>query len=84
MAKQKPDPVMVKVVALFEQSGKTLDELGLAMGYPADSARKSIWQLLRQTGDPRISMLRKFAKAMDVTLEELVSDKPKKRKGQSD
>ena len=51
----------------------TLDELGRKMGYPEQTARKSAWQFLRQTNDPRLSMLRKFAKAAGVSLRDLVS-----------
>lgn len=76
---QPEDPAMTRVRAGFAASGMTLDELGLKMGYPAATARKSAWQFIRQTGDPRLSMLRRYAKAMGVTIEELVADG--KRKG---
>ncbi len=68
---------MKKAVAVFDKSGKTLDELGQAMGYEGDIARKSAWQFLNKTTDPRLSMLRKFAKAMGIPLSELVSGKKK-------
>jgi hypothetical protein len=42
------------------------------LGYPA-KAPKSVWQLL-QTADPRIGMLRRFARAMGVPVEELVRE----------
>ncbi len=45
---------------------------GLKMGYPEETARKSAWQFIRQTGDPRLSMLRRFAKAMGVDVRELL------------
>jgi hypothetical protein len=35
------------------------------------------WQFLNKVADPRISTLRKFAKAMGVSVEELVGDKRK-------
>jgi hypothetical protein len=35
-------------------------------------ARKSAWQFLNKTTDPRISMLRKFAKAMGISPGRLV------------
>jgi transcriptional regulator with XRE-family HTH domain len=76
------DPVMKKAVALFEISGMTLDELGQAMGYQGKLTRQTAWQFLNKTADPRFSMVRKFCKAMGVTLEELVSEKNGKRKGQ--
>ncbi len=67
------DSVMRRANALFEKSGMTLDELGQKMGYAEETARKSAWQFLRQTNDPRLSMLRKFAKAIGVPLRDLVS-----------
>jgi transcriptional regulator with XRE-family HTH domain len=78
MEKTTIDSAMKKAQDVFEQSGKTLDQLGEAMGYEGDVARKSAWQFLNKTADPRLSMLRRFAKAMGVTLEELVSDRPEK------
>ena len=66
------DPAMKRANKLFELSGKTLDQLGVAMGYPANSARKSAWQFLAKTTDPRLSMLRRFAKAIGVSMNELV------------
>lgn len=68
---------MQRAAKLFEKSGKSLDELGTAMGYEGDVARKSAWQFLNKTTDPRLSMLRKFAKAMGVPLSELVSGNKK-------
>lgn len=67
------DPVMKKVMAIFENSGKSLDQLGREMGYEGDVARKAVWQFLNKVDDPRISTLRRFAKAMDVPLKDLVS-----------
>jgi transcriptional regulator with XRE-family HTH domain len=77
MAKEM-DPVMAKVLVMFEKSGKTLDQLGQDMGYTGDIARKAAWQFLKKTTDPHISMLRRFAKAEGIPLEELVSDRPEK------
>jgi hypothetical protein len=45
------------------------------MGYGGAVARKSAWQFLRRTNDPRMSMLRRFASAVGVTLHELVGEK---------
>jgi transcriptional regulator with XRE-family HTH domain len=70
------DPSMKKVRKLFEKSGKTLDALGQEMGYPPKIARKVVWQFMK-TNDPHISMLRKFANAMDISVEDLIADKPK-------
>jgi hypothetical protein len=36
-----------------------------------DAARNAVWQFLR-SNDPRVGMLRRFAAAADVPLEELV------------
>lgn len=66
------DPAMVRVRAQFERSELTLHDLGLRMGYPEESARKSAWQFMR-TSDPRISMLRRFARALKIPLEELTT-----------
>ena len=71
-AKTEADPVMRKARKLFEQSGKSLDELGLAMESEGDTARKYAWQYLNKVNDPRISTLRRFAKAMGVTLKDLL------------
>ena len=66
------DPVMEAVRARFEKSKLSLDELGTKMGYPKDSARKSAWQFVHKTNDPRVSMLRRFAVAVGTTLKSLV------------
>jgi hypothetical protein len=68
------DPVMVVVRSRFEKSKLSLDELGTKMGYPKESARKSAWQFIHKTNDPRLSMLRKFAQAVGVKLSTLVKD----------
>jgi transcriptional regulator with XRE-family HTH domain len=68
--KRKDDPAMAKVRALFEESGLSLVELGRRMGYPEETARQSAWQFMK-TNDPRMSMLRKFAEAMGIALDEL-------------
>lgn len=70
---------MKRAAALFKKSGLTLDELGQRMGIEAKTARMSAWQFLNKTTDPRLSMLGKFAKAVGVSLEELVSEKPGKK-----
>ena len=64
---------MKRVQFLFDKSGKTLEQLGLAMGYPQGTARQSAWQFMK-TNDPRLSMLRKFAQAVGVSVEELVKE----------
>src|SRR2546422_222645 len=72
--KQKDDQVMATVRAVFEGSGLSLVELGRRMGYPEETARQSAWQFMKTT-DPRASMLRKFADAMGVTLDQLALGK---------
>ncbi len=74
MAKEAADPVMARARAAFERTGMSLDELGRQMGYGGSTARKSAWQFLNHTNDPRLSMLRRFALAVGVRLSELVGD----------
>jgi hypothetical protein len=64
--------VMTKVKAIFEKSGLSLHELGIKMEYPPESARKSAWQFIQKTDDPRISMLVRFAKAMGISVKSLL------------
>jgi transcriptional regulator with XRE-family HTH domain len=66
------DQAMKRAGALFDKSDKTLEEVGMAMGYSADVARRAAWQFLNKTADPRLSMLRRFAKAMGVSVKDLV------------
>ena len=72
MARLTVDPAMKKAATIFEASGKSLDQLGTEMGYKGEVARKAAWQFLNKTADPRLSMLRRFAKAMDIPLTELL------------
>src|SRR4029079_18626689 len=65
------DPVMAAVRARFEKSEMTLDALGEKMGYPPATARKSAWRFLNKTNDPRLSMLRKFAAAVECSVKSL-------------
>jgi transcriptional regulator with XRE-family HTH domain len=69
--KREQDSAVARVRALHESKGWSLHEVGLKMGYPEESARKSAWQFMK-TEDPRLSMLRRFAKAVGVPVEELV------------
>lgn len=63
---------MKKVQQLFTKSGKTLEEVGLAMGYQEGIARRAAWQFIKKSVDPRLSMLCRFANAMCVELKELL------------
>jgi transcriptional regulator with XRE-family HTH domain len=82
MADITEDTSMDIVRAKFKASGLSLHALGVAMGYDAKTARQSAFQFMK-SGDPRISMLRRFAKAMEMPLEELLAEgkgKPAKLK----
>ena len=64
------DPAMAKVRRLWaakQKEGWTQTELGKRMGYPEKSARQSVSQFLT-VHDPKVSTLRRFAKALDMSL----------------
>ena len=65
------DPVMEAVRERFEKSELSGQQLGEKMGYSPTSARQAVSQFLR-SGDPHISMLRKFADAMGISLHTLL------------
>lgn len=65
------DPVMKRAMDLFIQSGLTLQELGEGMGCRT-APRQSAWQFLHHTVDPHLSMVRRFAKAVGIPLNELL------------
>lgn len=67
------DPVMDAVRKRFEESGLTLQALGEKMGYAPGGARQAVSQFLK-SGDPQISMLRRFAEAMGISLLSLLKD----------
>jgi transcriptional regulator with XRE-family HTH domain len=71
MAKKTPQ-VMDRARLLFDRSGLSLDALGQRMGYTGATAKKAAWQFLNKTKDPRLSMLQRFAEALNVTLVDLV------------
>jgi transcriptional regulator with XRE-family HTH domain len=62
---------MPRIRLLFARSGLSLDELGHRMGYSGAAARKSAWQFLNRTNDPRLSMLRKFSEAINLSLRDI-------------
>lgn len=79
-APDKDEPAMARVRELWERKqaeGWTQQRLGEAMGYPEESARKSVSQFLKSR-DPQVSMLRRFAKAVGVTMVAIVKDDGKK------
>lgn len=65
------------VAERFEASELSLEMLGEKMGYPKPSARKSAWQFVHRTNDPRLSMLQKFADAIGVKLSTLIRESEK-------
>jgi transcriptional regulator with XRE-family HTH domain len=70
------DPAMAKVRTLWEAKqaeGWTQQRLGEAMNYPTVSARKSVSQFLKSR-DPHISVLRRFAKALGISIATLVRE----------
>jgi transcriptional regulator with XRE-family HTH domain len=71
MSDKHEDPSMTKVKARFAESGLTLNDLGMKMGYAPEIARQSAWQFMK-AGDPRVSMLRRFAEAMGIKLKDLL------------
>ena len=79
MSKQSADPAVIKARELFTASGKTMEEIGVAMGFPAPTARKSVWQLLNKIDDPRLSTLRNFAAAIGVPMSEFFPENKKNR-----
>lgn len=68
----RPEAIMRKARQLFEKSGKTLEEVGLAMGYESGVARRAAWQFLNRSNDPRLSMLCRFAEAVGFDLADLL------------
>jgi len=70
---------MGRVRAAYEQSGLSLHELGIRMDFPEANARMAAWQALK-AGDPRISTLRRFAKALNIPIEDVVVESPAKKK----
>lgn len=81
METPKPDAVMKKAKELFEASGMSLEQLGQQMGYEEGAARRSAWQFLNKTNDPRLSMLSRFATAVGVAVADLVADPASRSEG---
>jgi transcriptional regulator with XRE-family HTH domain len=65
------DPSMRKVLRAFEASEMSMQQVGEKMGYSPASARQAVSQFLK-SGDPQVSMLRRFAKAVGVKVESLL------------
>lgn len=61
-----------KARQLFDKSGKTLEELGIAMGHEPGTARRAAWQLFNKVADPRLSTLEALARALGVEVKDLL------------
>jgi len=68
----RTDNTMERARRIFEKSGLSFEELGQRMGYSGATARKSAWQFLRKTTDPRLSMMIRFVEALNISLVDLV------------
>ncbi len=66
------DTAMARAREWVTAQGITLHELGIRMGFDESVARQSAFQFLKSK-DPRISTLRRFAKAAGVPVEQLVA-----------
>lgn len=72
MKRSLSETVILKARKLFEESGMTLEELGLKMGCSPGTARRSVWQLFNKSPDPRLSTVEKLAAALGVEVKELI------------
>lgn len=63
---------MTRVRMIFEKSGLSLEALGQRMGYHPKTARKSAWQFINKTSDPRLSMLQKFSDALSLSIRDVI------------
>ncbi len=77
MAKRTTAAVMQRVKDAFKEANMSLEELGRRMDYPPATARKSAWQFLNKTEDPRLSMLLKFCRAINKDMRTLFGDASK-------
>lgn len=62
---------MLRAKKAAKKAGMTYQQIGERMGYPTESARQSVSQLLNST-NPSLAMLMRYAKAIGVELRELV------------
>ena len=70
METKQIDPAVEKIRLIWakkQAAGWSFSRLGVAMGYPEGQAKQAAAQFLRG-GDPRISSLRRFARAVGVSL----------------
>ena len=77
MAKSNPSSlsaVREKLRQAAKDSGMTLEQIGLRMGFAKSGARQAVSRLLSQDEyDPRLSTLLAFAKAAGVPVKDLIS-----------
>lgn len=73
-ANQSPEEIVrEKLRQAAKDSGMTLEEIGLRMGFTKGGARQAASRLLNQQNyDPRLSTLCAFAKAIKRSLHDLV------------
>jgi transcriptional regulator with XRE-family HTH domain len=71
--------IMSRINSRFANSGINLQEFGERMGYGHATARKSAWQFLNTTADPRLSMIEKAAKALGISVAELFKAPPQRQ-----
>ena len=76
--------LMSRIHTRFKASGLSLNDPGLKRGSREESARKSAWQFLKKTDDPRLSILNRFAQALEISLAELISNPERKRNGHTE
>jgi len=68
MGNPVPDAWVERARDAFLASHLTLYRLGLAMGYPEESARQDAWQFLYRTPAPLAADVRRFARAVGVSV----------------
>jgi transcriptional regulator with XRE-family HTH domain len=68
---KQTDSVMDAIRKRVANSGLTYQELGEKMGYAPTTARQAVSQFLK-SGDPRVSMVRKFAAAVGISVQTLL------------
>ena len=71
MGKPVPATWVEPARAAFFDSGLTLHGLGLAMGYPDETARHDAWRFLYRTPAPPAADVRRFARAVGVPVTSL-------------
>ena len=63
--------VLQKAKILAKKRGLTHQRIGMRMGYPRESARQSVGQLMNST-NPSLEIVLRLAKAMGVKLRDLL------------